>query len=204
VSAGEARIEAELERIGQRVRKWRDEAGLTLQALAERSGLATSTIQKIETNAMTPSVAVLLKLARGLGRRPADLVRDDADEAACIHLRAAERHPIGKPGVLVMERLSGDLVDPVLETWRATVYPGHGGGRRPIRFDGEALVVCEEGSITFAVGEEEHVLGPGDVLHWKAELPHTWRNDGSAPARFTLTGTLPRALRAAMQRRLRR
>lgn len=203
MSAGEARIEAELERIGQRVRKWRDEAGLTLQALAEKSGLATSTIQKIETNAMTPSVAVLLKLARGLGRRPADLVRDEAEEAACLHLPAAERHPIGVPGRQVMERLSGDLIDPVLETWRATVYAGHGSGR-PIRFEGEALVVCEEGRITFAVGDEDFVLGPGDVLHFKGELPHAWRNDAGPPARFTITGTLPRALRAAMQRRLRR
>ena len=63
-----AGIEGELAAISGRVRRWREEKGLTLQQLAERSDLAPSTVQKVETGQMIPSVAVLLKLARGLGR----------------------------------------------------------------------------------------------------------------------------------------
>ena len=61
-------VDAELARISQRIRRWREEAGLTLQDLARRSELATSTIQKVETAQMVPSIAVMLKIARGLGR----------------------------------------------------------------------------------------------------------------------------------------
>ena len=65
-------IDGELAQISRRIRRWREEKGLTLQQLAERSDLATSTVQKVETGQMIPSVAVLLKVARGLGRqRPA-------------------------------------------------------------------------------------------------------------------------------------
>lgn len=196
-------LEAELRLISQRIRRWRDEAGLTLQELAGRAGVATSTIQKIETAQMIPSVAVLLKVARGLGRRPAELVSEGADEPERMHLRRGERHPVGTPGKVVVERLSGDLFDPALEMWRVTVHPGHGSGDVPIRFDGEELVVCEAGRISVSLDGEEHVLEPGDTLHFKARIPHAWRNDGAEPARFTVTGTLPARFRAALQQPLR-
>jgi transcriptional regulator with XRE-family HTH domain len=50
--------------------------GLTLQQLANRCGVAASTIHKIESQQMVPTVSVLLKIARGLGCRPEELVRD--------------------------------------------------------------------------------------------------------------------------------
>ena len=195
-------VDEELARISQRIRDWREEAGLTLQELARKSGVATSTIQKVETEQMIPSVAVILKIARGLGRRAADLVHDAGDELEIIHLRARERHAIGTEGELLVERLSGDLFDPALEMWRVTLHPGVSSGRDAIHYEGEEIAVGERGAVTFRVAEREYVLRSGDTLHFKASLPHSWRNDGESVARFTVTGTLPRKFRAVMQRRL--
>lgn len=55
--------------------------GLTLQQLANRCGVAASTIHKIESQQMVPTVSVLLKIARGLGCRPEELVRDRWNES---------------------------------------------------------------------------------------------------------------------------
>lgn len=192
----------ELGQISARVRRWREAAGLTLQELARRSGVATSTIQKVETGQMVPSVAVLLKVARGLGRRPSELIHDGSDEVEVVLLRAAERHPVGVKGKLVVERLTGELADPRLETWRVTLHPGQSSGESSIQFEGEELVVCEEGQVVFRVGGEDHRLGPGDVLHFKARHPHSFRNESRRVARFTVTGTLPVRFREAMQSRI--
>jgi transcriptional regulator with XRE-family HTH domain len=194
-------VDLELARISQRIRSSREQAGLTLQELARKSGVATSTIQKVETEQMIPSVAVILKIAKGLGKGAADLVRDGDDETEAVHLRAVDRHPIGTPGRLLVERLTGDLFDPVLETWRVTLHPGASSGRSPIRYDGEELVICEGGSVVVRLGEDEHALATGDSLHFKASIPHGWRNDGDSAAAFTITGTLPRKLRTALRRR---
>jgi transcriptional regulator with XRE-family HTH domain len=195
-------IQAELARISRRVREGRKREGLTLQELAERCGLATSTIQKVETEQMIPSVAVLLKLARGLRRRPADLIHDGGDLAEAVLVRGNELQPVGAPGAMTAERLSGDLYGSALETWRITLHPGVSSGGS-IRYEGEELVVCEEGSVTFRVGDAEYELGAGDTLHFRASIPHSWSNQGEGPARFMLTGTLPAAFRAVMQGRLR-
>lgn len=192
-------VDTELTRISRRIRAWREQAGLTLQELARRSGVATSTIQKVETEQMIPSVAVVLKIARGLGRRTAELVEGSDEELAVAHLRARDRHPFGMPEGLIVERLTGDVFEPSFESWRVTLYPGFSSGRDPIAYAGEELVVCERGALSVRVGETEYALRAGDVLHFKASIPHSWRNRGESPVRFTLTGTLPRKLRAALR-----
>ena len=202
---GAARVvDRELARISQRIRESREAAGLTLQELARRSGVATSTIQKVEKEQMTPSVAVILKIARGLGVRLSELVLDPTDAIEILHLRAGDRRPIGAPGKLVAERLSGDLFEPALETWRVTLYPGFSSGRGTIQYEGEEVVVCERGVVIFHVGERDHVLRAGDTLHFKASIPHSWRNEGDGPARFIVTGTLPKKFRAMMHGRVAR
>jgi transcriptional regulator with XRE-family HTH domain len=58
----------------------RTDERLTLQRLAQRSGVAASTIHKIEAQQRVPTISVLFKIARGLGRRPAELIRDQHED----------------------------------------------------------------------------------------------------------------------------
>jgi transcriptional regulator with XRE-family HTH domain len=189
-------ITAEIARISARIRRWREEEGLTLQELAKRSGVATSTVQKVETGQMIPSVAVLLKLAHGFGRRPTELIRETDTDRDVSHVRASERQRSGHEKSVSVERLSGDLSDPAIEMWRVYVQPGAGSGRAPIRYDGEEVVVCEVGPLLFDIEGVEFRLEAGDTLHFKAHRPHSWRNGGACVVHFTVTGTLPARFRA--------
>jgi len=83
-------MEAALARVASRVREWRDESGYTLQQLADLSGVAASTIQKVETRQMVPTIAVLLKIAHGLGRRPSEFVQRDSNELSVVHLTPSD------------------------------------------------------------------------------------------------------------------
>ena len=195
-------IDGEIARISARIRRWREEAGLTLQELAKRSGLATSTVQKVETGQMTPSVAVLLKVSHGLGRRPTELIREGDSDLEVAHTRAGDRDRTGHEKSMMVERLSGDLSEPALEMWRIQLEPGASSGGAPIHYAGEEIAVCEKGRVSFTIGCEDHVLEAGDSLHFKAHLPHSFRNATSRPACFTVTGTLPARFRAMIQSRV--
>ena len=61
-------------KFARRVRELRKQAGLTLQRLAERCGLALSTISKIENNAISPTYGNLIRLASGLSMDVAELL----------------------------------------------------------------------------------------------------------------------------------
>ena len=136
-------IDQEIENIARRIRDWREEDKLTLQELAKRSGVATSTIQKIETGQMMPSVAVLLKVARGLGRRIADLVGDESVVTDLVHLAPHERQTVCVGDNLFVERLTGDLHKPGIEMWRVTLHPRDGLGSHSdaIDYEGEEVMV---------------------------------------------------------------
>ena len=82
-----------------------------------------------------------------------------------------------------VERLSGDLFEPAIEVWRGQLEPGQGSGKRAYAYEGEEVVLCEEGELTFDIGGEEHVLTAGDTLHFKAGIAHRWWNSGSRAAR---------------------
>ena len=62
------------ERIGRRVRDARARSGLTLEALAERTGMHASNVSRLESGKHTPSLETLERVAAALGVRVADLV----------------------------------------------------------------------------------------------------------------------------------
>lgn len=59
---------------GKELRRRREEAGLTRQALAKRAGLTPNYIGGIETGKRDPSLATVMALARGLRISPGELV----------------------------------------------------------------------------------------------------------------------------------
>ncbi|MBK7952333.1 MAG: helix-turn-helix transcriptional regulator [Deltaproteobacteria bacterium] len=188
-------MEQDVAFVGKRVRQWREEMGLSLQELAARCDVAASTIQKVETGQMVPSIAIALKIARGLDRRPAELLSSEPEEAEVVLMRAKEHVVIDSHKKLRVERLSGDLFDPAIEMWRVTVHPSFSSGSRVHEYDGEEVIVLEAGELHFEVGGEEYVLGEGDTLHFKAGIPHRWWNSSRRIARFLIAGNFPRGLR---------
>lgn len=69
----------ELAAFGRRLRELRYEAGLTQEALAEASTLHRSFIGQVERGIRNVTLRSILKLARGLGREPHELLLPAAE-----------------------------------------------------------------------------------------------------------------------------
>jgi len=148
---------------------------------------------------MVPTIAVLLKIAHGLGRRPSEFLEDESPLVEVVHVSAAERrvHSDGADGTI--ERLAADIIDQRFECFRVEHAPGGSMGQVPIHFDGEQLIIGLDGELTVTIAEQAYVVRAGDSLHWKARLPHSWRNEGREVARFLIVGTLPQGMRGIMR-----
>jgi transcriptional regulator with XRE-family HTH domain len=66
----------ELAALGRRMAALRKDAGLTQEALAEAAGLHWTYIGQVERGERNPTYKSLLKLAKGLGVDPTDLMPD--------------------------------------------------------------------------------------------------------------------------------
>jgi transcriptional regulator with XRE-family HTH domain len=191
-------------RIAYRIKDWRTAAGLSLQLLANRSDVSPSTIHKIENGQTVPTIAVLLKLAAGLGRRATDLLDDEEDESGSVHTRAGEGPALRTDRGAQIEWLMGDSLAPEIEIWRVTHPPGFSFGGNKIKHpSGEVVLMVESGCLEASIGNDRFVLNPGDTLHFKGTQPHSWKNVGDDPASVLLLGNVQAGARSGLIERMR-
>jgi transcriptional regulator with XRE-family HTH domain len=65
-----------LSTFGANLRRLRQNAGLSQEELGLRAGIALSNISTYEAGGRNATILTLVRLARALGARPADLLRD--------------------------------------------------------------------------------------------------------------------------------
>ncbi len=183
---GDDQLTVSLYRIAERFRRAREEAGLTLRQVAQRAGLAPSTIQKIENRKIVPSIAVAVRLAHALNRKASFFIEEDEQARTDVRLTPSGRgRPLGGDSYapVTIEQIAEPLVNPRMEAFLITVQPGgESGSGEPIMYRGEEIVICTQGRFRFFVRDQEHVLAPGDTLHFKGEIPHRWENPGPQAA----------------------
>lgn len=64
---GNRAVSQELIMLGNRIREYRKERGFSQEILAEKSGVSTNTISRIEGGQMAMSVGILQKIVKSLG-----------------------------------------------------------------------------------------------------------------------------------------
>ncbi|MBW0134452.1 helix-turn-helix domain-containing protein [Pseudonocardia abyssalis] len=181
-SGGTAAWEPIVGAIGPKVRDLRQQLGLSLQQLAQRSGVSAAAIHKVERGDMVPTITTLLKLASAL-ERPIGHFVEGADAAPVAAHVPADARPAVRSEI---EGVDLDGISGPPERFRAagavaTVAAGAGGRARPR--PGEELVLVLEGTLDFEVAGERYTLRDGDSLHYPTDRPHSWSNSGSAPSR---------------------
>lgn len=177
--------------LGLRMRGLRQAAGLTLEQAAQRTGLALSTIHKIEAGRVSPSYENLLRVARGyqvgieqlFGSPPAQTTRLAITKAGQGARLDAEH--IGYE--MLGNTLSAKKIIPLL----ATVAP-----RAPLRPEelaahaGEELVYVLAGAVELTVEHYQPVtLTLGDCAYFDSTLKHGLRALGDAPAKLFWAST---------------
>lgn len=200
-------MDEDLKRIASRIRNWRNEARLTLQQLGDRSAVSASTIHKIENLQTVPTIAVLLKVAHGLGRRPSELLAEVevGDQVSILRRDDRPRAQLGDGGEL--EHLIGMIPRSQLDIWRIRLEPGIGVGMPGTdawQFHGEVALLVEEGSVEAILGSQTFEIGRGDSMHFDPSLPHRWFASGGKPAVVVVAAILPDRVQTDLANRIAR
>jgi len=187
--------------VGEGLRKHRQEAGMSLRALAREVGVSPSLISQIEHGKATPSVATLYAIVSKLGISLDELFFDNPRGAAASPepeapgpmdpgneripsshweapsegpvLRAANRLSLVLATGVRWERLTASH-DPGVEFLYCT-YPV-GGESAPatdlVTHDGSEYGVILEGRCGATVGDDHYELAAGDSIAFDSRTPH--------------------------------
>jgi transcriptional regulator with XRE-family HTH domain len=180
------------QRIAERVRELRAAHGLSLDALASKSGVSRSMISLIERGESSPTAVVLEKLAAGLGVMLASLFdtpvaatqapsgpvarRDDQpqwQDPASGYLR----RNVSPPGVMQPMQIVEVHFPPRGRVAFET-------GARDVRVHQQVWVL--EGAIDITLGVARHRLRQGDCLAMQLDRPTMFHNPTRKPTRYAV------------------
>lgn len=173
--------------IGSQVNRYRKQLGLTVAELADRAGLSSGMLSKIENGNTSPSLATMRALSVALNVPVTALFRQFEEQRDATHVRAGQGLPIERRGTraghqyqLLGHSVHSDVsVEPYLITLKedSEVFPifQHGG----VEF-----IYLLEGVMVYRHADALYRLSPGDSLFFDADAPHGPEELVEVPVRF--------------------
>jgi len=185
---------AELARhVAESLRQQRKVQQLSLDDLAQKSGVSRAALSQIEGARTNPTLAVLWKIAVGLGIPFQQLLGTQAGSGPKI-LRAGDSPPLRSAnGQMESRLLSPGGAPPGLEVYELRLSP-RGSYQSEAHSKGttETLVVLT-GALRMTVGEEAYELATGDTIFFNADVTHVYESRSSHPTRCLNVICYPRA-----------
>jgi transcriptional regulator with XRE-family HTH domain len=185
--------EAVLASIGERLRAARGRAGLTLDQLAEASGLSKAHLSRLESSERQPSIGALLDLASTLGVPVNVLLGEDRDSAPLFISTGQEsRHETN--GLAITPR-SGYPGSSTLEALSITIDPE----RKPTAaasHRGEEWLYVVAGTLVLVYDDVAHTLAAGQCAHFDAGRPHWLAAHGGMTELLLVAAQDSRSLRS--------
>lgn len=174
-------------RLGARVRDLRRWRGLTLESLAETSGVSRAMISKLERGEKNPTLVVAARLAEGLGVTLSQLA--GMEERREVVVVPRDRRMTMRDPETGFERqlLSPTFVGSGVEFIRNVVPEGGTSGEFPPHKKGvEEYIVVERGRLRAVLGGDEYVLEEGDAVYFEADVAHRFDNVGEGECSYYL------------------
>jgi transcriptional regulator with XRE-family HTH domain len=168
-----ADIAAVLDQVGARLKRLRTQRAMTLTGVAKATGISKSTMSRLETGQRRPTLELLLALSHAYRVPLGDLVAAPEEGDPRIQL---------KPG-----RVKGRTVIPLtrqpdgMQAWKI-VIPTTKVTPEPRAHDGYEWIYVLSGHMRFVLGDQDSVLGPGEVASFDTKVPHWFGSTGKEPA----------------------
>lgn len=177
--------------IGRSLRAARQRAELTMDALAERSGVSQPHLSQMENGRVSPSINTLYRLANALGISPQQLLPDVAGtEQLVIRRDSVPPTPIVDSPTAASARVLVGSPDKMLQVQEVTAQPGQDLGEW-FQHEGEEFVHVMAGSIEVQLlGRPAEVLETGDSIWYSSVVEHRWKLIAEAPAHLLVISTV--------------
>lgn len=170
-------------RVAESLRKLRQERRMSLDQLAEASGVSRAALSQIESARTNPTLTILWKIAVGLGV-PFQTLLGSSEVGNTRLLRAADMVPLRSAD----GRMESRLVSPAgaedgVEIYELRFQPKGVLRSEPHGPHANETVIVLTGILRVTVGDESHELRAGDSLYFHADVRHVYENPTSRETR---------------------
>lgn len=163
------------ENLGNRLRELRRQQGLSLRALAEKSGLSANTLSLIENGKTSPSVATLQQIALALNIPITAFFENKTPRDPVIYTQQDKR--VSSSFIHgSLEEMGSGVGNEGLQPFIVSLNPRADSGSQPLSHEGTEFIYCLNGHVIYTINGQEYILEPGSSLLFSSKIPHAWRN----------------------------
>lgn len=163
--------------VGERVREVRERRGLSLRDISQRTDIDASMLEQIEEGAVAPPLGMVIKLAKALEMKMGYFISGEEGRPYTI-VRRDDRKVVsrydskkGKHYGYEFESLAPHKKDRHMEPFLVTLEPAKTEEERSTH-DGQEFIFVLQGKMEVRLGEELHLLEPGDAIYYDSTVPH--------------------------------
>lgn len=167
-----------IDAVGPRLKQLRQRRDITLIALAEETGISTSTLSRLEAGLRRPTLEQLLPLARAYGVTLDELVDAPPTGDPRINMRPLPTDD-GTTIVPLSRRPGG------IQAYKFVLPAGRDDATPVLRtHEGFDWAFVLDGRLRLVLGELDLILQPGEAAEFDTRTPHWFGATSSGPVEF--------------------
>ena len=179
--------------VGKKITAIRESKNLSIEEVAERSGLSIKQITSVENDDLLPSLSPLIKIARVMGVRLGTFLDDNNNIGPIVTLKNETNKALSFSNNEDENRssmnylsLAGQKSGRHMEPFIIEVAPGDK-GHKLSQHEGEEFIYVLEGQIEIEYGKETMELNQGDSIYYDSIVAHhVHAKDGKAKILATI------------------
>jgi transcriptional regulator with XRE-family HTH domain len=175
--------------VGGNLRRLRVRRGLSLERLAQASGVSRAMLSQVELGRSTPTINVVWRIARALEVPFSALIAARDARGLSVLRREAAKVLSSHDGAFRSRALFPFDEPRRVEFYELRLAAGATERAEPHPPGTVENLVVSAGQVEIEVGAERSALSPGDALVFQADVPHAYRNGGGAEALLYLVMT---------------
>jgi len=179
--------------IGEKIKNVREMKNISVEEIAQRSGLSEEQILRIEGNEDFPSLSPLIKIARVLGVRLGTFLDDQQELGPVICRKKSLDSDVGigftnnattKNKYMSYHALSQDKSGRHMEPFMIDILPAKDANFIFSTHEGEEFIFVLEGMIEINYGKNTYHLNEGDSIYYDSIVAHHVHAGNDQPAKI--------------------
>jgi quercetin dioxygenase-like cupin family protein len=175
--------------MGMRIKKARENRGLSIFDLYLRSDIDVDQLSQIEEGKVIPPLGTVIKLAKALDLNMGYFISGEEGKAFTIVRRddrkVTSRYDSKKEEHYgyEYESLAPHKTDRHMEPFLVTLKPSETEEERSTH-DGQEFIFVLQGKMEVRLGEDIHLLEPGDSIYYDSTVPHLVKCHSKDPTKI--------------------
>ncbi|CAH0260864.1 HTH-type transcriptional regulator SutR [Peribacillus sp. Bi96] len=171
--------------LAKNLKAFRESKKLSLERVAELSGVSKTMIGQIERGESSPTITTIWKIANGLKISFSSLINNPQPDTKVVHRSDIQTlsEDNGKYRVYPYFPFEDDKR---FEVYSIEIDEGGFLSADPHREGTEEFLTVFEGELTVRVKDKEYTIQKGDSIRFKADKPHSYLNSGETLTRLSM------------------